>query len=138
MAWVLFGSLLCACTTERTGSCPPCPSAPACNSATSPILAASALPLDLPKSAAGQDEQLVLEVSILANGEIRADGNAVADTRALGELAKAAVAKNRDTRVVIRADKDAKHGRVIAVLDALKQAGITKIAFGVEPTPAVP
>jgi biopolymer transport protein ExbD len=38
-------------------------------------------------------------------------------------------------RVVIRADKKVEHGRVIRVLDILKQAGLAKFAFGVAPVP---
>jgi len=41
--------------------------------------------------------------------------------------------KNKDLRAVIRADKTVEHGRVIHVLDLLKQAGIAKIAFAVTP-----
>jgi biopolymer transport protein ExbD len=39
--------------------------------------------------------------------------------------------KSPDLRAVIRADASVTHGRVIRVLDLLKQAGISKIAFGV-------
>ena len=35
---------------------------------------------------------------------------------------------------MIRADKKVEHGRVIHVLDLLKQAGVAKIAFAVAPT----
>jgi len=131
-AWLFISSVAVACRSEGTGSCPPCPSAPVCGPG-GPIIASSALPLDLPKAAQGQEVQLVLEVEIHANEELKADGKVVADTTALIGVAKAAVAKSPDVRAVIRADKDAKHGRVIAVLDALKQAGISKIAFGVAP-----
>ena len=41
-----------------------------------------------------------------------------------------------DKRAVIRADTSVQHGRVIRTLDLLKQAGISKIAFGVTPVPA--
>ena len=51
-------------------------------------------------------------------------------------LAKEALAKNQDLRAVIRADKTVQHGRVIRVLDLLKQAGVAKIAFGVQPITA--
>ena len=39
----------------------------------------------------------------------------------------------RFTRAVIKADAAVPHGRVIHVLDLLKQAGVAKIAFGVTP-----
>jgi biopolymer transport protein ExbD len=37
-------------------------------------------------------------------------------------------------RAVIRADAAVPHGRVVHVMDLLKQADIGKIAFGVTPT----
>ena len=39
--------------------------------------------------------------------------------------------KSPDLRAILRADASVPHGRVIRVLDLLKQAGVTKIAFGV-------
>jgi biopolymer transport protein ExbD len=47
--------------------------------------------------------------------------------------AQDALTKHRDVRVVIGADADAHHRRVIHVLDLLKQAGITRIAFAALP-----
>ena len=38
----------------------------------------------------------------------------------------------------VRADTTVQHGRVIRVLDFLKQAGVAKIAFGVSPVPPEP
>jgi biopolymer transport protein ExbD len=64
------------------------------------------------------------------------DDKAIHDDRALLELAREAVAANPDVRAVIRADASAQHGRVIHVLDLLKQAGLAKIAFGVAPVDA--
>ena len=62
------------------------------------------------------------------------DSLAVAGDDAISELAKQAKAKNKEIRAVIRADKKVEHGRVIRVLDLLKQAGVAKIAFAVAPT----
>ena len=50
----------------------------------------------------------------------------------LHELAKALVdqhARNPAIRVFISADQDARHGQVIQVLDAVRSAGIDKVAF---------
>ena len=52
-------------------------------------------------------------------------------------LAKAAHDKNAELRAVIKADLSVPHGRVIHVLDLLKQAQVQKIAFGVSPTAPV-
>jgi len=50
-------------------------------------------------------------------------------------LARTAQRDNPDLRAVIRADAAVSHGRVIRALDLLKQAGVSRIAFGVSPVP---
>ena len=50
-------------------------------------------------------------------------------------LAEAAQQKTPDLRAVIKADSAVPHGRVIHVLDLLKQGHVNKIAFGVTPVP---
>ncbi len=37
--------------------------------------------------------------------------------------------------LIIRADKDARHGRVVALMDIAKQAGAKRLAFATEPKP---
>ena len=49
-------------------------------------------------------------------------------------MAQAARKSNPELRCVIKADSAVQHGRVIHVLDLLKQANVAKIAFGVAPT----
>ena len=51
-------------------------------------------------------------------------------------LARDAQSQHSDLRAVIKADSAVTHGRVIHVLDLLKQAHVNKIAFGVAPTAA--
>ena len=91
--------------------------------------------MDLPKAATGEEVQNVFSVELSADGKTRVDSAPVATDDAIADLAKQAKARNKDMRVVIRADKKVEHGRVIRVLDILKQAGLAKFAFGVAPTP---
>jgi biopolymer transport protein ExbD len=100
---------------------------------TAKIIVSSSLPLDLPKAAKGETVQLVFGLELHANGDLLVDGKPVAEDKALLAMAKASLAKNKDLRAVIRADSTVQHGRIIRVLDLLKQAGISKIAFGVTP-----
>jgi biopolymer transport protein ExbD len=92
--------------------------------------AASALPLDLPKNADLPDVQMIFTVELHASGDMFVNSTRTADEAALLEQAREVVAKNKDVRAVIRADTSVTHGRVIHTLDMLKQAGISKIAFG--------
>ncbi len=94
---------------------------------TAKIIVSQSLPLDLPKAASGTDVQTVFSVTMAADGATQDD--------AVLPLAEQAHQKNPDLRAVIKADSAVPHGRVIHVLDILKQGGVSKIAFGVTPVP---
>jgi biopolymer transport protein ExbD len=100
---------------------------------TAKIIVSQGMPMDLPKSASGEEIQNVFSVELTMDGKTRVDSLAIANDDAIPELARQARAKNKDVRAVIRADKKVEHGRVIRVLDLLKQQGIAKIAFAVTP-----
>jgi biopolymer transport protein ExbD len=102
---------------------------------TAKLIVSQSLPLDLPKAAKGEEIQLIFGLELHSNGDTVIDGNKVPNDDAIFPRAKEALAKNPDLRVVIRADASVQHGRVIRALDLLKQAGISKIAFGVTPVP---
>ena len=74
--------------------------------------------------------------AFFANGDMLVDGKKVSDDNAVLALARESLAKHKDLRAVIRADSKVQHGRIIHVLDLLKQANVTKIAFGVTPVAA--
>lgn len=105
---------------------------------TAKLIVSQSLPLDLPKAANGQDVQLQFGVELHSGGDLLVNGNKLANDDAIMALAKEQLAKTPDLRAVIRADTTVQHGRVIRVLDLLKQAGVAKIAFGVSPTPPEP
>jgi biopolymer transport protein ExbD len=104
---------------------------------TAKIIVSSALPLDLPSAAKGDQVQMVFSLEMHANGDVFVDNKKTNDDQVIG-LAKEALSKNKDLRAVIRADKTVQHGRIIRMLDLLKQAGITRIAFGTTPIAAEP
>ena len=98
---------------------------------TAKIIVGQTLPMDLPKAATGGEQQVVFAVEIASSGEIAVNGERVANEDAVLPLAKAALSKNPDVRAVINADTHVEHGRVVKVMDETKQAGISRIAFGV-------
>jgi biopolymer transport protein ExbD len=103
---------------------------------TAKLIVSQSVPLDLPKAASGQEIQLIFGLELHANGDTLVDGKKVANDDAILPLAREAQAKNPELRAVIRADTSVQHGRVIRALDLLKQAGVSRIAFGVTAIPA--
>ena len=102
---------------------------------TAKIIVSQGMPMDLPKAASGEEVQNVFSVELTVDGKTRVDSLAVPGDDSISDLARQAKSKNKEVRAVIRADKKVEHGRVIRVLDLLKQAGVAKIAFAVAPTP---
>lgn len=100
---------------------------------TAKLIVSKSVPLDLPKAASGSDVQTVFSVVLSADGVTQVDAKTLPNDDAILGLAKEAHEKNADLRAVIKADAAVPHGRVIHVLDLLKQAQVGKIAFGVSP-----
>jgi biopolymer transport protein ExbD len=100
---------------------------------TAKIIVSQGMPMDLPKAASGEEMQMVFSVEMLETGKTFVDSRAVASDDVVGAMAREALTKNKDLRAVIRADQKVQHGRVIHMLDLLKQAKISKIAFAVAP-----
>ncbi|WP_394837661.1 biopolymer transporter ExbD [Pendulispora rubella] len=99
------------------------------------IVKSESIPLDLPGAASGSDVQTVFSVALGADGQTQVDQKAVQNDDAILALAAEAHNKDPQLRAVIKADSAVPHGRVIHVLDLLKQAHVAKIAFGVTPAP---
>ena len=100
---------------------------------TAKLIVSKAVPLDLPKAATGSDIQTVFSIVLASDGTTQIDSKTVPSDDAILGSAKAARDKNPELRAIIKADSAVPHGRVIHVLDLLKQAQVAKIAFGVSP-----
>lgn len=91
----------------------------------------TALPLQLPKASSGDAVQVVFSISLLTDGRILVNGQALPKDDALLAVAKAERAQHPDVKAVIQADGHVLHERVIHVMDLLSQADISQIAFAV-------
>ena len=100
---------------------------------TAKIIVTPAVPLDLPHAAHGDEVQVVFSVIVPLHGPVLVDGAALPNDEALAQKASVAIAGDPDLRAVIQADGDVPHRRVIHVLDQLRGAGITRVAFGALP-----
>ena len=81
----------------------------------------------------------VFRVVLAVDGTTQVDGKPVPNDDQILGLARAAQEKNANLRPSLKADVSVPYGRVIHVIDLLKQAHVGKIAFRVLPTaPANP
>ena len=102
---------------------------------TAKIVVTPAVPLDLPPASKSEEVQVVFSVILAPDGARTANGTPMADDRALIARASEALAADPDLRAVIQADGSVPHREVMATLDALKVAGVERIAFGALATP---
>lgn len=105
---------------------------------TARLIVSQTLPMDLPKAASGGEQQIVFSVAVDNSGKMLVDSRAIKDDEELFSLARRARSNHPDLRAVIHADQTVSYGRVVRVMDLLKQSGIGKIAFGVTPTSPEP
>jgi biopolymer transport protein ExbD len=98
----------------------------------STYIVAQSLKIQLPKSHAtdGQADKPAT-VTLLKTGGLRWNDHDSNEEEIARELKKAADA-DPETNLVVSADKEVQHGRVVHVLDIAKLAGITKFAINVQ------
>lgn len=70
-------------------------------------------------------------IAIRSNGEVWMDKRMV-DVERVGANIERLLAEQPTDMVVIQADKEAKHGVVVQVMDQIKEAGIEKISIAAE------
>ena len=70
-------------------------------------------------------------VTLLKDGSMRFNDELVTED-AVKDRLKAAVAKDPETNLVVSADKEAMHGRVVHILDVARGAGIVQFAINVQ------
>lgn len=105
---------------------------------TAKLIAGQGIPLDLPKAKTAGATQTVLNVSIDAQGGVLANGAKVESDAALKSVAARHLKQNPELRTVISASSAASHGKVMHVLDTVRDAGITKVAFAADKLSATP
>ena len=100
---------------------------------TAKIIVTPAVPLDLPQAAKTEEVQVIFSVIVPEQGPVTVNGQSVADDSGVAGQARSAIGRDPDLRAVIQAEGGVPHRRVVAVLDALRSAGVTHIAFGALP-----
>ena len=90
------------------------------------------IPVNLPQAAAAQtDLKRNVTVSITAEGKIVFEQEEI-PLQLLQKRARIELAKEGELIVAIHSDKKVEYGKVVAVLDELKLAGVQRIAMAAE------
>lgn len=100
----------------------------------------TALQVNLPQAGGAPPKSLPLEVvvAVSADGRYAVGGAplpAQADVNTLIAALREASRGSQEVQIVVAADALAAHQRVMNVLDAAKQAGLTRVAFAAQQTP---
>ena len=99
---------------------------------TATYIVREAIEVDLPRAAnAGEAVGTTLAVVLTRDGTIYLDGVRRSEAE-LAARARQAVAKDRDTRALISADRAAQHGAVVRVIDLVKGEGVSRFAINIE------
>src|SRR5690606_12449968 len=101
----------------------------------------SDLPVNLPAAAAEPVEAAETAVEVSADGRYAVGGKAVAmgEPGALARALRAATAGRESPLLVIHADAQASHQAVVDVMQAARDAGISRLSFAAKrPAPAGP
>ncbi|MGH7845701.1 MAG: ExbD/TolR family protein [Candidatus Binatia bacterium] len=88
----------------------------------------------LPESSAQEvaRERKDLRVTITPDGRIHLNEREV-DASALDKRFKEAAAASRDTQILIQADEQVAHGKVVQVMDIARAAGLARLAIVTQP-----
>ncbi len=98
----------------------------------STYIVAQSLKIQLPKShSTDGTADKPATVTLLKTGGLRWNDHDSNEEEVARELKKAADA-DAETNLVVSADKEVQHGRVVHILDLAKLAGITKFAINVQ------
>src|SRR5262245_29195040 len=93
------------------------------------------IPINLPKAAKAEAARAPVSISISRDGVVYLEREPIQVEQLTARL-QARARREPEVGVVIEADTDARHGRVVDVMDAARLAGIGKMAIAVTPREA--
>src|SRR5262245_53558363 len=100
---------------------------------TSAAIARASLKVELPRaSSGGSAVQSTLNLVCTRRGELLLDGQPVASPAEAAARIRRQADANPKTQAVIAADRGVEYGRVVELIDLVKQSGITTFALDVE------
>ncbi|MBL8602633.1 MAG: biopolymer transporter ExbD [Myxococcales bacterium] len=101
------------------------------------IVTPQAIPVDLPRATTSAGVSVAVAITVDADGHIFADTRPVNEQQ-LVELMRQKKQENPEIRAIIAASRRVNHGRVVQVIDLVRQGGVTKFAIQTEVPEATP
>jgi biopolymer transport protein ExbD len=99
---------------------------------TTPLIMKPSINVNLPKAGTGDETTpSELSISITADGSLSLNGKP-ADEPSINAYAKELALKKPDVQAIISADKETPHGKVVAIIDAVKSGGVKKFAITID------
>lgn len=99
---------------------------------TAPMLVKDVLEIKLPKSKQGDGQVTeTLGIAVNRNGNILLNGE-IADEEQLKAKAREVLAMNSESQAIIAADVEVAYGKVVRVIELLKEVGLNKFAVQIE------
>ncbi len=97
---------------------------------TATYIVAKSIPVDLPEAGTGEDIVTTFAVTMTKDGNMYLDGVTIDEGQLRKQLALARK-QNEDVRVIIDADKELTHGKVVHVIDLVRKQGVSKFAINI-------
>ena len=92
------------------------------------------LPVNLPHAASARDEiKQVITLTLTKEGKLFFDKEELASPAEVALRLASQTKTGAQVSVVINADRAVEHGRVVDLMEAVRQAGVTRIAVAVRP-----
>ncbi|MHC1760903.1 MAG: ExbD/TolR family protein [Negativicutes bacterium] len=93
------------------------------------------LPVVLPAASAAElDTGRTSPITVMADGSIRFGENSVSLTELEAQV-RDGMAKDKEARFVLRADRSVAYGKVVDVMNMLRKIGVQRLTVAVEPAP---
>lgn len=103
---------------------------------TATYIVAPSIKVTLPEAATGDASELTsLGLQLTSDGLLHLDGEPI-DEGTLRATIRQAQAQDEEITCLIAADTDVPHGRVVWLLDVVKQEGVAKFAINIDPATA--
>jgi len=104
---------------------------------TSATIVRATLKVELPKAASGGGKvESTINLLYNKNGELFMNGDKQPSLAAIAGLIRKEAAQNPKVQAVISADKGVEYGRVVEIIDVVKQGGVSAFALDIERGPA--